>query len=108
MSGQAKSPAPRDAEPFVDDQCPADRLKGRQHASASRRTATARVRRQRLAEQVHELGPAPMLHLLEEIARGADLDERLERYAGLPADFIRVLGGDRFAPNVTVVAGGGE
>ena len=64
------------------------------------------LRLRHLAEQVHALGPAPLLHLLREIDGGADLEVALERYARLPADFIRELGGDRFPPKLHSVAGG--
>ena len=47
-----------------------------------------------------------MLHLLEEVAGGADLDEWLERYAALPADFIRELGGARYAAPRHAMDGG--
>ena len=63
-------------------------------------------RARRLIEQVHQLGPAPLLHLLNDIDRGADLVPTLERYASLPADFIRSLGGDRFPSPLYIIRGG--
>ncbi len=46
-----------------------------------------------LAGRIHRLGPRPLFELLNELAAGADVVERLERYAALPADFIREHGG---------------
>jgi hypothetical protein len=37
-------------------------------------------------------------HFIREVAHGADIDATLEAYAKLDADFIKALGGDRFAP----------
>ena len=66
--------------------------------------AEARIRR--LAERAHALGPAPMLHLLRDVAGGADLERTLRRYADLDPDFIRQLGGDHFPKPVFAMAGG--
>ncbi|MFZ3326170.1 MAG: hypothetical protein WA231_09875 [Methylocella sp.] len=65
-------------------------------------------RRQRLVENLHRLGPAPLGHFIREIeeATGADVTARLERYAALPADFIKANGGDRFAPSLWAIEGG--
>jgi hypothetical protein len=60
--------------------------------------AANRLRLQLLARRLHALGPKPLFHFLDEVERGADLRSHLERYAALPADFIRAYGGDRFAP----------
>ena len=46
------------------------------------------------------LGPKPLFHFLDEVERGADLRSHLERYAALPADFIKAHAGDRFAPSL--------
>jgi hypothetical protein len=67
----------------------------------------ARLRRRRHVECLHRLGPAPLGHFLREIELGANVAERLERYARLDPDFIRVLGGDRFAPALLCIDGGG-
>src|ERR1700730_11304257 len=59
-----------------------------------------RLRRQRLVEHLHRLGPSPLAHFLREIETGADIYVTLEQCAALPADFIRAYGGDRFAPSL--------
>ena len=56
-------------------------------------------------ERVHALGARPLLELLRELERDAELHPALETYAGLPADFIRAHGGDRL-PEPRLVAGG--
>src|SRR5262245_59547827 len=56
------------------------------------------VRFQRLAAQLHALGPRPTYELLKEIAAGAPLLERLETYAGLDPNIVRSLGADRMSP----------
>jgi hypothetical protein len=68
----------------------------------------ARLRRQRLIEHLHRLGPAPLGHFLHEVevATGTDVTARLETYSALPADFIRAYGGDQFAPFLHVIDGG--
>ena len=47
-----------------------------------------------LASRIHALGPRPLAELLNEVAAGRDLFERLEVYAALPADVIKAFGGD--------------
>ena len=42
----------------------------------------------------------PQAHFLDDVERGADLRSHLERYAALPADFIKANAGDRFAPSL--------
>ncbi|HXN88908.1 MAG TPA: hypothetical protein VN890_06100 [Methylocella sp.] len=49
-----------------------------------------------LALRLHALGPKPPSHFFNEVERGADLRAHLERYAALPADFIKSHGGHRF------------
>jgi hypothetical protein len=56
------------------------------------------VRFQRLAAQLHALGPRPTYELLREIAAGAPVLERLERCARLYPNIVRVLGADRMPP----------
>jgi hypothetical protein len=41
-----------------------------------------------------------VFHFLDEVERGADPRSHLERYAALPADFIKANAGDRFAPSL--------
>jgi hypothetical protein len=58
------------------------------------------ARRRRLIENLHRLGPAPLGHFLNEVevATGADVTVHLERYSEIDPEFVRALGGDRFAP----------
>lgn len=70
-----------------------------------RREADARLPRQRLVSHLHRLGPSPLGHFLREIEAGANVAERLDRYARLDPDFVRALGGDRFAPIVRLIDG---
>ena len=60
-----------------------------------------------LAGSIHTLGPRPLFELFRELDGGADLHERLERYAGLSAyhDFIRSHGGDLLPPARLVQSG---
>jgi hypothetical protein len=60
-----------------------------------------------LAERIHGLGPAPLYHLLAELAGGAEVWPRLEAYARLAplAGFIAALDGDRL-PRPRLVQGG--
>jgi hypothetical protein len=63
------------------------------------------MRRQRLVLHLHRLGPSPQFHFLAEIERGASIQDALETYGRLPVEFVRALGGDRFAPIVHVIDG---
>jgi hypothetical protein len=65
-----------------------------------------RVRLQYLASPLHALVPQPLFHFLDEVDRGEPLRPHLERYATLPADFIKANGGDRFAPSLHCIDGG--
>jgi hypothetical protein len=69
-------------------------------------SARQRLRRQRLVEHLHRLGPAPLGHFLSEVENGASIHDHLERYARIDPDFVRALGGDRFPPALHVVDGG--
>jgi hypothetical protein len=73
---------------------------------ATHAQAQNRLRRQRLVEHLHRLGPSPLGHFLNEVERGASVAERLERYARIDPEFVRALGGDRYAPIVHVIDGG--
>jgi hypothetical protein len=55
---------------------------------------------QRLAAQIHALGPRPLYELLRELDAGAELGPTLERYAKLAplAEFIAANDGDDFKP----------
>jgi hypothetical protein len=65
-----------------------------------------RLRRQRLVEHLHRLGPAPLGHFLREVENGASISDHLERYAKIDPAFVRALGGDRYAPVLHAVEGG--
>jgi hypothetical protein len=69
-----------------------------------------RLRRQRLVERIHALGPRVLFEFIDELDRehalGADLDRRLERYAGLNPAILRAVGGDKFAPAPIYIVGG--
>jgi hypothetical protein len=69
--------------------------------------AQSRLRRQRSVERVHRLGPAPLFHLLTDLDAGKDVWPTVERYAALPADFIKANAGDQFVePALHVLKGG--
>jgi hypothetical protein len=63
------------------------------------------IRFQNLSAHLHRLGPRPTFELLKEVARGADVVERLERYARLDPDLVEALGADRMVRRCTLVAG---
>ena len=72
-------------------------------APAAPAPALLRLRRQRLVERLHRLGPRAVFELLAELARhhpdiAEDLDRRLARYAALDPAMLAATGGDRFAP----------
>jgi hypothetical protein len=64
-------------------------------------------RLQRLAAQIHTLGPRPLFELLLELDAGAELRPTLERYARLAplAGFIAANHGDRLASALRAVGG---
>jgi hypothetical protein len=54
-----------------------------------------------LAQRIHDLGPAPLHHLMCQIVGGGDDPISLfEQYGRLPADLVRAYHGDRFGSNV--------
>jgi hypothetical protein len=61
---------------------------------------------ERQVEKLCALGPRPLLELLKEIDRGADVFERLAVYAQLPAEFLRANDGDKFLPPLFAIGGG--
>jgi hypothetical protein len=73
---------------------------------ATHAQALSRLRRQRLVEHLHRLGPAPLGHFLREVENGASISDHLERYAKIDPAFVRALGGDRYAPALHAVEGG--
>ena len=80
----------------------------RRQVQGRRDAAAAMLRRQRLVERLHRLGPSPLGHFIREVekATGADVTARLERYAALPADFVRANGGDKFPAPLWAIDGG--
>jgi len=56
-----------------------------------------------LAARIHALGPRPLFELFSELAAGADLVPRLERYAVLDPQVVRFLGGSDMPPPVRPV-----
>jgi hypothetical protein len=67
--------------------------------------ANQAMRLKYLATRLHDLGPKPLWHFLQDIERGASLRPTLEAYAALPADFIREHGGDQFAEPFLIEGG---
>jgi hypothetical protein len=65
-----------------------------------------RLRRQRLVEHLHRLGPAPLGHFLREVENGASVTDHLERYSRIDPEFVRALGGDRYPPVLYALRGG--
>jgi hypothetical protein len=65
-----------------------------------------RARLKYLARRLRALGERPVFECLHEIECGADLRERLERYAWLDPDVVEALGGSHFGPPVFVIEGG--
>jgi hypothetical protein len=64
------------------------------------RNPRAVLRRRRLVEHLHSLGPSPLGHFIREVEDAArvDVTSRLERYAEIDPEFVRALGGDKFPP----------
>ena len=56
------------------------------------------VRLRHLTGRLYALGPRPTFEFLAEIVAGADLFERLERYAELDPAIVRAVGGDTLPP----------
>jgi hypothetical protein len=81
-------------------------LKPNRPAAQAQSSARQRLRRQRLVERLHRLGPAPLGHFLTEIEAGAIIAEHLERYAEIDPGFVRELGGHDFVPFLHAVDGG--
>jgi hypothetical protein len=50
------------------------------------------ARLRHLAGRLHDLGPRPLYEFLREIERGADLLQRLERYAELDPAIVAAIG----------------
>jgi len=64
-----------------------------------------------LAQEIHGIGPRPLLELFGEIVAGAEPISCIERYGRLSfeyGDFIRALGGDQFPQQLFVVGGGSD
>jgi hypothetical protein len=91
----------------IPNEAPAqDKFRNQRAVAANNQAAGGLVRLQYLARRLHGLGERPLFHFLDEVERGAALCPHLERYAALPAAFIKVNGGDKFAPIVRVIDGG--
>jgi hypothetical protein len=61
------------------------------------------LRRQRLVARIHRLGARVLYELLDELDRHgivswADVEPRLQRYAAIDPELLRVVGGDQFVP----------
>ena len=65
-------------------------------------SAPLRARVAYVARKIHGLGEHPLFELILELADGAPLLDRLERYASLPRDFIVGHCGDRLRPRQLV------
>jgi hypothetical protein len=55
---------------------------------------TCDIRRQRLTERLHPLGPRVMLELLVAVESGGQLDETLEDFCRLDPGLLHEIGGD--------------
>jgi hypothetical protein len=66
-----------------------------------------RLRQQRLVQRLYDLGPAPLVHFLDELAAEAGciiaIDHLLKRYGAVEPVFVRALGGDKLPPGVHLV-----
>jgi hypothetical protein len=81
------------------------------HPTTPRAQAQRRLYRQRLTERVYRLGVRAVFELVDEIGRhhpdiADDIDERLERYAGLDPNMLRAVGGDQFPASPVRIVGG--
>ena len=86
-----------DFQPNTASQGPAqEKKRGESHA---------RLRRQRLVENLHRLSPAPLGYFLREVEAGASIPDHLERYARIDPEFVRALGGADFVPFLHVIGG---
>jgi hypothetical protein len=81
-----------------------DRIDGSENRPSNQ--GWQRVRRQRLVERLHRLGPYPLWHFLRAIEGGAPIWPTLEEYAALDANFIAALGGRDFPPLFHTLGGG--
>jgi hypothetical protein len=70
--------------------------------------ARNRMRRQRHERHLWRLGEQPLFYFLAEVEAGAEIATHLERYAEIDPNFVRSLGGDRFAPKVHAIEWGGR
>ena len=74
-----------------------------------RAQAIRRLRRQRMAEIVWQLGPRACFEFIDEIDRHfdiPDIDRRLEKYANADPELVGLLGGARFPAGPTRLVGG--
>jgi len=70
----------------------------------SARCTISEARLRLLAARLHALGPRPLYEYLKELNNGADLLERLERFAELDAKWISSIGGDKMPPPARLIS----
>jgi hypothetical protein len=111
MPPDAKSPRPvggsgdHGMSSFCGEDLPTSTRQGRTQGKI-RSEARARLRRQRLVEHLHRLGPSPLGHFLREVENGASIADHLEAYARIDPEFVRALGGADFLPFLHVIGYG--
>jgi hypothetical protein len=106
MAYSTKTPVRAGVAAGVSDAFPGGNCNSKITRASTTFQAADRARRQRLVEQLHRLGPAPLAHFIRDLERGGNIDVTLEAYAALPADFIKAFGGDRFPPALRSIDGG--
>jgi hypothetical protein len=109
MSFAAKGPPPDGGDPLELSSYGGVDLQEIKQNRPEAQARNARMRRQRLVLHLHRLGPSPLGHFIREVevATGADVTARLERYAEIDPEFVRALGGDQFAPSLHCIDEGG-
>jgi hypothetical protein len=86
--------------------CDGDKTSLNQNRIAAQ--AGTRIRRLRLVEHLHRLGPAPLAHFIREVEAGANIDATLAEYAELDPSFVRAYGGSEFPPAFHAIDGDGQ
>ncbi len=75
-------------------------LCGERASGSGERAAVRVLRRQRTVRQLYRLGPRVFDELLAEIGSEygitIDIEQKIERYAGIDIDALQLAGGDRF------------
>ena len=91
-----------------------ERRRDSREARQSQQAAMLRLRRQRLVECLHRLGPRPTFELVDELARrhpdiADDLDRRLAAYTErLTPELLRAVGANRFPASPLRIVGSGQ